>query len=437
MNSLLSFVTKEDPPLSIYVLSLVCMGIYIFGMVGISSLNLSLLPTLSFIFIGLAIIYSLFLNRNNSIKVNILLWVGLGLYFGLNIIQLTGLSPTLPLLPFDLLIILLPFTAFFLALTFSLEFYTSSFSMPEEQSPEKSSRSPSSILSRIPYLSKPPLSDYIYLTKPRLMWLLSLVALSGMAISAGPSLQLTTALLTILGGILAIGASGTFNQIFEADVDQNMDRTANRPLATQRIPILNAWIFGISLAIASLFVFFQLNIFSSILALSAILFYSVVYTVLLKPNTAQNTVIGGIAGSFPVIIGSVAATSTIPLSAILLATLIFFWTPAHFYNLALIYKKDFQQSGLPMFSVVHGDVKTRKHILFYFGSTLVCAILLFYFARLSILFLSVNSLFSIVFLWAIILSHYNPSRSTFLRSFIASNIYLTVLLISIILELLW
>ena len=88
------------------------------------------------------------------------------------------------------------------------------------------------------------------------MWLLSLVALSGMAISAGPSLQLTTALLTILGGILAIGASGTFNQIFEVDIDQNMDRTANRPLATQRIPILNAWIFGISLAMASLFVFF-------------------------------------------------------------------------------------------------------------------------------------------------------------------------------------
>ena len=159
MNSLLSFVTKEDPPLSIYVLSLVCMGIYIFGMVGISSLTLPLLPTLSLIFIGLAIIYSLFLNRNNSIKVKTLLWIGLGLYFGLNTIRLTGLSPTLPLLPFDLLIILLPFTAFFLALTFSLEFYTSSFSMPEEQSPAKSSRSQSSILSRIPYLSKPPLSD--------------------------------------------------------------------------------------------------------------------------------------------------------------------------------------------------------------------------------------------------------------------------------------
>tara|TARA_A100001037_G_scaffold207564_1_gene185922 strand:+ start:2645 stop:3901 length:1257 start_codon:yes stop_codon:yes gene_type:complete len=417
------------------------MGIYIFGMIELSNLVLPFLSILFPLLIGIAIICSLILNRTNPLNVRIPLWLGFGIYLFSIANQSIGFSPNLVSirgfsLDFDLLATILMFLTTFAALTFSLEFYTSSFTMSEESASEKPSRSSSNILSRIPYLSKPPLSDYIYLTKPRLMWLLSLVALSGMAISAGPSLKLNTALLTILGGVLAIGASGTFNQIFEADVDQNMDRTSDRPLATKRIPILNAWIFGISLAVASILVFLQLNLLSSILALSAILFYSVIYTVLLKPNTAQNTVIGGIAGSFPVVIGSAAATSTISPSSILLAALIFFWTPAHFYNLAIVYKKDFQKSGLPMFSVVHGDSETRKNILFYFGATLICALLLFHFANLSFFFLSVNSIFSAIFLWTIIMSHYNPSRSTFMKAFIASNIYLTVLLVSIILELL-
>ncbi len=412
-------------------------------MVKILNASLYSLQNLLFILIAIASLFTIFLHRNNSNKVKILLWIGTILYLIhpydilFNLIAKTNPTHLLPgpfLNPFfDLLI----FTIFFLSLTFSLEFYTSSFTMPDEPPVQKSPSFLSAYFAHFSYISKHSLFNYVHLTKPRLMWLLCLVAFAGMAVSARDSLSLNTIVLTLLGGILAIGASGTFNHIFEADLDRNMSRTANRPLATQKISISNAWIFGITLAIASILIFLTLNIFAAFLALSAILFYSVIYTLLLKPNTAQNTVIGGIAGSFPVIIGSVAATSAITTDAILLAILIFFWTPAHFYNLALTYKKDFEQSGLPMFPVVHGDAKTRKHILFYFGATLISALLFFSVSGLSLLFFFVNSIFSIVFLWTIILSHYQPSRLTSMRAFYASNLYLGALLISIILEVLF
>ncbi len=391
---------------------------------------LHFLSNLFFVLTGSAAIISIFLHRNNSNRVTILLWIGVILYLISNLIPI-------PFEPFlNLIMDLLIFTIFFLSLTFSLEFHTSSFTMPDEPPVQKSPSFLSAHSAHFSYISKHPLFDYVHLTKPRLMWLLCLVAFAGMAVSARASLSLNTVVLTLLGGILAIGASGTFNHIFEADIDRNMSRTANRPLATQRISTTNAWCFGIALGGTSILIFLTLNLFAAFLALSAILFYSVIYTLLLKPNTAQNTVIGGIAGSFPVIIGSVAATAAITTDAILLAILIFFWTPAHFYNLALTYKKDFEQSGLPMFPVVHGDAKTRKHILFYFGATLISALLFLSVSGLSLLFFSVNSIFSIVFLWAIILSHYQPSRLTSMRAFHASNLYLGALLISIILEVL-
>lgn len=430
MYSLVLIVNEKTPNLSIYLLSLVCIGVYVFSMAKILNPSLHPLPILPFILIGIVFIFTIFLHRTNSTKVKILLWIGTISYFISNLVHL----PFEPIL--NLFLDLLIFTIFFLALTFSLEFSTSSLNMPDEPPVQKSPSFLSAYSDHFSYVSKHVLFDYIHLTKPRLMWLLCLVAFAGMAVSARSSLSFNTIVLTLLGGILAIGASGTFNHIFEADLDKNMSRTANRPLATQKISKSNAWIFGITLATASTLIFLTLNLFAALLALSAILYYSVIYTLFLKPNTAQNTVIGGIAGSFPVIIGSVAATATITTDAILLAILIFFWTPAHFYNLALTYKKDFEQSGLPMFPVVHGDAKTRKHILFYFGATLISALLFFFVSGLSLLFFSVNSIFFIVFLWTIILSHYQPSRLTSMRAFYASNLYLGALLISIILEIL-
>jgi len=116
--------------------------------------------------------------------------------------------------------------------------------------------------------------------------------------------------------------------------------------------------------------FWQVNALAAALGFAAILFYSVVYTVVLKPNTVQNTVIGGFAGSLPALIGWVAVTGRIGLPGLALAGVIFLWTPARFYNLALAWE-DYARGGFPMMPVVHGETVTRKHIVFYLGATLV------------------------------------------------------------------
>jgi protoheme IX farnesyltransferase len=254
---------------------------------------------------------------------------------------------------------------------------------------------------------------YFRLMKPRLMWLLCLVAAAGMALAAGPAdLTVRIVVLTLGGGVLAIGASGTFNHVLERDKDKRMSRTSDRPVATHQVPIPKAIAFGLALAALSLFVFYQVNLLAAALGLSAILFYSVVYTLLLKPNTVQNTVIGGFAGALPALIGSAAVTGKLGVPGLVLAGVIFLWTPAHFYNLALAYKDDYARGGFPMMPVVRGEAETRKHILWYLAATV----------------------FGAVFLWTVIQLHHERTESAAFRAFHASNAYLGALLVAIVVD---
>jgi len=211
---------------------------------------------------------------------------------------------------------------------------------------------------------------YVALTKPKLMWLLCLVALASMGLAAGTSLDPGTAVATLTGGVLSIGASGTFNNVLERDVDRHMDRTADRPVVQGQISPRRATAFGLLLAAASVGVFVVfVNALAAALGLLAILFYSVVYTLVLKPHTTQNIVIGGVVGAFPALIGWAAVENTVGMPAIILGTVIFLWTPAHFYNLALAYREDYAAAGFPMLPVVRGEATTRRHILLYLGAT--------------------------------------------------------------------
>jgi len=152
---------------------------------------------------------------------------------------------------------------------------------------------------------------YIAMTKPRLMWLLCLVAVAGMAlaVAAGSSVSLITAVATLAGGCLAIGASGTFNQVIERDRDRKMARTSDRPMANDLVPVRNAVAFGFSLSLLSALVFVLfVNVVAMLLTMLAVFFYSVVYTVILKPHTDQNVVIGGVVGALPALIGWSAVT---------------------------------------------------------------------------------------------------------------------------------
>jgi protoheme IX farnesyltransferase len=275
---------------------------------------------------------------------------------------------------------------------------------------------------------------YYRLMKPRLMWLLCLVAAAAMALAAGPSLSVRTVLLTLVGGALSIGASGTFNHVLERDVDRRMQRTSDRPLAVDLVSVPKAVGFGLLLSAVSLSLFAAVNLLAAALGLTAILFYSVVYTLVLKPNTVQNTVIGGAAGALPALIGWAAVTGEIGLGGLGVAALIFLWTPAHFYNLALAYEDDYERAGFPMMPVVRGQTTTRRHILWYLGATLAVAAVLVGVTPLDTLYAATGAVLGAVFLWAVVRLHYERDESAAFRAFHASNAYLGTLLLAAVVD---
>ncbi|RQG89925.1 protoheme IX farnesyltransferase [Natrarchaeobius halalkaliphilus] len=330
------------------------------------------------------------------------------------------------------------FTSIVLALAWDLETETGSDDELQTPSPAPIESGSTAQARSLPSsrLTRRRLTAFAYfkMMKPRLMWLLCLVAAAGMALAAGPDLTPDVIVATLGGGVLAIGASGTFNHVLERDVDQRMSRTADRPLATELVPVRNAIAFGGLLTVASLSVFLTINTLAAALGLAAILFYSVVYTLLLKPNTVQNTVIGGAAGALPALIGWAAVTNEIGMPALALAGVIFLWTPAHFYNLALAYQDDYARGGFPMMPVVRGETETRKHIVYYIAATLVGTVGLAWITDLGVLYAATVAIFGGIFLWTAVTLHFEQTESAAFRSFHASNAFLGAILIVIVVD---
>ena len=237
------------------------------------------------------------------------------------------------------------------------------------------------------------------------------------------------------GGVLAIGASGTFNHLFERERDRRMERTADRPVATDEIPARNAATFGLSLAALSMAVMVAfVNALAAGLTLAAILYYSVVYTVVLKPNTSWNIAIGGGSGALPALIGWVAVTGSVGLGGLLLAALVVVWTPAHFYNLAIVYREDYARAGYPMFPVVAGVAAARRRILLTLGGTLLVTASLVATTPLGPLFATAAVLAGGVFLGSVVSQCRSRTREATMRSFYASNVYLGAVLLAIVVE---
>ncbi|MDY7081216.1 MAG: heme o synthase [Halobacteria archaeon] len=282
------------------------------------------------------------------------------------------------------------------------------------------------------------LSAYLELMKPRLMWLLCLVALAAMGMASatsGAQLDAVTVVATLLGGVLSIGASGTFNNVIERDRDRKMERTSDRPVAQNEVPVRNALVFGSVLSLASIAVFaYFVNFLAAALGLIAILFYSVVYTVVLKPHTTQNTVLGGAVGALPALIGWAAVTNTVGIPAIVLGGVIFVWTPAHFYNLALAYKDDYAAGDFPMLPVVRGEAVTRRHILLYLGATLVSAGVLGAVANVGWVYAVGTTAVGAVFVWAVVRLYRERSDAAAMRAFHASNAFLGTLLVAVVID---
>jgi protoheme IX farnesyltransferase len=207
--------------------------------------------------------------------------------------------------------------------------------------------------------------DYIALMKPRVMSLVVFTALVGLVIAPGhmhPVIGFTALLCIAVGA----GAAGALNMWYDADVDARMKRTAGRPIPAGRLMPGEALAFGVMLAVGSVVVLGLLvNIVAAALLALTIAFYVVIYTIWLKRTTPQNIVIGGAAGAFPPMIGWAAATGSISIEPIVLFLIIFFWTPPHFWALALYRTEDYARAGVPMLPVVAGAAETRRQILLY------------------------------------------------------------------------
>jgi heme o synthase len=207
--------------------------------------------------------------------------------------------------------------------------------------------------------------DLLALTKPRVMSLVVFTGLCGLlVVPALPPLVLGfTAILCIA---LAAGACGALNQWYEADIDAKMRRTANRPLPAGRMDRKSALHFGVGLGFFSVLLMgLATNWLAAALLAVSILFYVLVYTVWLKPRTAQNIVIGGAAGAFPPLIGWVSATGHMSALPLILFAIIFLWTPPHFWALSLFVRSDYAAAGIPMLPVVAGASSTRRQIFLY------------------------------------------------------------------------
>jgi protoheme IX farnesyltransferase len=210
------------------------------------------------------------------------------------------------------------------------------------------------------------ISPYIALMKLRVVELLLVTTLPALFLAAKgvPPLGLTIA--TLIGGTLAAGASNAFNMIIEVDSDRLMARTAKRPIVSGAVSETQAFVFASALTVISLVIFSVFTtLWATVLTAAAILFYVFGYTIGLKRRTSQNIVWGGIAGCMPVLIGWAAVTNSLSLTAWLFFLVIFFWTPPHFWALAIKYKDDYAAAGIPMLPVVASIKSVEKQMWFH------------------------------------------------------------------------
>ena len=207
---------------------------------------------------------------------------------------------------------------------------------------------------------------YIALTKPGIIWLLLVTTVPAMVMAQDgwPGLDLVA--LVLLGGILTAGGANAINQWYDRDIDRIMPRTAKRPIPSGVVPPTAALVWGAALVVAGgVQLLLTVNWLSAVWALAAVGFYVGVYTVWLKRSSVQNIVIGGAAGAVPPLVGWAAVRGDVDVAPVILFLIVFFWTPPHFWALALRYKDEYASANVPMLPVVHGEAATKRQILIY------------------------------------------------------------------------
>ena len=242
--------------------------------------------------------------------------------------------------------------------------------------------------------------DYVALTKPRIVSALLITAMGGMVAAAGglPDAAIATAVL--VGGALAAGGAHALNHYFDRDIDAVMGRTSGRPVAAGRVTPQRAFVFGVLLNAAAFVMLTSMaNTLSAVLTLSATLFYVLVYTMGLKRTTPHNIVIGGAAGAVPPMVGWAAITGEVGIEALYMFSIVFFWTPPHFWALALLIKDDYARAGVPMLPVVAGVAETKLQIFLYTLMLVALSVLFFATGTVGWLYLSAAIALGVPFIY--------------------------------------
>jgi len=276
---------------------------------------------------------------------------------------------------------------------------------------------------------------YFLLTKPRIVELLLVTTVPTMFIAERgiPSLWLVAA--TLFGGALSAASANVINCYLDRDIDALMRRTARRPLPTHRVDPADALRFGLVLGVAGFaWLWATVNLLSAVLATAAILFYVFVYTLGLKRRSTQNIVIGGAAGAVPVLVGWSAVTGRVELPALVLFAIIFYWTPPHFWALALRYKDDYAAAGVPMLPVVRGAAETSTQILYYTVLLVTVTLLLYPAGRMGAIYLAAAVALGAAFIWRALALRRDLSSKRAIRLFSFSNQYLALLFLAMALD---
>ena len=277
--------------------------------------------------------------------------------------------------------------------------------------------------------------DYIAMTKPKIISLLLVTTFGAMMIADRGFPSPWLVLWTLIGGALASGGAGAVNHFIDRDIDFKMGRTKGRPVVTGRVAPWQALTFGLALGAASfLLLATRVNLLAANLAMGGYFFYVVIYTLWLKRSTPHNIVIGGAAGAFPPLVGWAAVTGDLTVGALILFAIVFYWTPPHFWALALLIRGDYARADIPMLPVVWGADETRRQIFLYSLIMVAMTTLLFATRTSGLLYLALALLLGGIFIYDAVRLLRERTQRAARRLYLYSLLYLALLFLAMVLD---
>jgi protoheme IX farnesyltransferase len=273
--------------------------------------------------------------------------------------------------------------------------------------------------------------SYYKLSKLRVVELLLITTVPAMIVSIYGFPPISLVLYTVIGGTFLAVSANVLNQIFEIETDKLMKRTAQRPLVTGVISIRNAYVFSLGLgSVGFSLLYFLTTPLAAYIALGANIFYSFIYTLILKPRTDQNIVIGGAAGAAPVLIGWTATGTDLDVGSWLLFLLVFLWTPAHFWALSIENNDDYKDASFPMLSTLETKQRTSIYISIYSCATVLTSLLVAPILQLGLVYLSIALLLGAYLMYKSFQLYKNKIEA--ISYFIFSNTYLAIVFLAMV-----